>query len=1120
MKTYTTLRLNSALRAMLCSNYQLFAKNLNRKLFMAIALTIFLCSFNRANAQGPPNLPPTDIALSPTSVNENVPANTVVGTLSTEDPDAGNTFTYSLVSGTGSTDNSSFIIAGNGIKINISPDYETESVYAIRVKTTDQGGFSFEKEFTITINDLCDIPTPTISAGGATTFCTGGSVVLSSSSTTGNQWYVDGNIMNGETNQDYTATASGTYTVVVAANGCSSSPSLGSVVTVNVIPSTPTISAGGATTFCTGDSVTLSASGASILYQRYASTVINFSSEYTPTDWSANQVLGAPDVYPSYGDLVNAWASLNADDSREYLELGYSNPAPINFIDIYETYSPGAVDTVYVKNPNTGLFEIVYTATAVAAPAVARILHITFPETSFNVSEIRIAINSGAVPDFNEIDAVAIGKEGNYLWSTGANTQSITVKTAGSYTVQVTNSNGCSATSAATTVTVNSIFPTITVSTLPATSTVVDFDNTASAITGSFSFWPSGTFSQPFTPQITGQLNQIGISVNFNAGFVMYDISLSITDGVTTLHQQKFSFSGTGPRGITLSNPVNVISGSQYYIIISWSWIGDPSTMLGWAVDLNNADLIYKTYILPTPTVCAGSPATLTASGATSYSWSGGVTNGVPFNPSTSATYTVTGTTNGCSSTATQMINVTPNNTAGVPSSNPTACINTALTDIIQSTTGATGIADDGVSGVNGLPAGVSATWASDQITISGTPTASGTFNYSIPLTGGCGSVNATGAITVGQPTTSDTTAAVCNKFTWHDSTYKVSTDAIWHTTTAAGCDSARTLHLTILSVTSTTSKTDAACYGSSTGAITVNPTDGVSPFTYRIGTVSSYVSTNTFNNLRAGKYRVSILDANGCAGITSQVTITQPLALTGTASVANATCYGGAKGSIAVTPSTGIAPYMYKLGTTGTFGSSNLFSNLKAGAYRVYIQDINSCVGNIVVTLTQPTKLSATHTKTDETCPNAKNGSLTVTGAGGTANTFNNLKAAQYRVFINDANNCTGYSIGVPILQTQPICPIVTRDIAAKTDIATTQQGLAVQLSPNPSNSYFTLRVKATEQSAVQIRVIDVNGRSMFTAKGLPEQAFRFGESFAPGLYMIEVRQGDGVKTVKAVKN
>ena len=86
---------------------------------------------------------------------------------------------------------------------------------------------------------------------------------------------------------------------------------------------------------------------------------------------------------------------------------------------------------------------------------------------------------------------------------------------------------------------------------------------------------------------------------------------------------------------------------------------------------------------------------------------------------------------------------------ANASSSTPTSCLNSAIANITHSTTGATGISDDGVAGANGLPAGVSASWSSDVITISGTPTAAGTFNYSIPLTGGCGSVAATGTIIV-----------------------------------------------------------------------------------------------------------------------------------------------------------------------------------------------------------------------------------------------------------------------------------------------------------------------------------------------------------------------------------
>jgi len=87
---------------------------------------------------------------------------------------------------------------------------------------------------------------------------------------------------------------------------------------------------------------------------------------------------------------------------------------------------------------------------------------------------------------------------------------------------------------------------------------------------------------------------------------------------------------------------------------------------------------------------------------------------------------------------------VTPVNTVSVASSTPAIFVNTALTAITHTTIGATGI---GVP--MGLPTGVTATWAANVITISGTPTVINTFYYSIPLTGGCGEVNATGTIMV-----------------------------------------------------------------------------------------------------------------------------------------------------------------------------------------------------------------------------------------------------------------------------------------------------------------------------------------------------------------------------------
>jgi len=115
------------------------------------------------------NSAPTDIALSNSTVAENEPINTVVGTFSTTDPDAGDTFTYTLVSGTGDTDNGSFNILGSSLRTSESFDYETKNSYSIRVRSTDNGGLWVEKQFIITITNVNYDLTISSTEGGSVT---------------------------------------------------------------------------------------------------------------------------------------------------------------------------------------------------------------------------------------------------------------------------------------------------------------------------------------------------------------------------------------------------------------------------------------------------------------------------------------------------------------------------------------------------------------------------------------------------------------------------------------------------------------------------------------------------------------------------------------------------------------------------------------------------------------------------------------------------------------------------------------------------------------------------------------------------------------------------------------
>ena len=163
--------------------------------------------------------------------------------------------------------------------------------------------------------------------------------------------------------------------------------------------------------------------------------------------------------------------------------------------------------------------------------------------------------------------------------------------------------------------------------------------------------------------------------------------------------------------------------------------------------------------------ICPGSSATITglvASGTAplSYQWqynsgswnnvADGIPAGATYTGGTTTSLTVSGitvagsyqyqciVTNACGSATSNpaTFTVNPNNTITLTSAagtdNQTLCINTAITNITYSTTGATGAT------FTGLPAGVTGVWAANTVTISGTPTVSGTLTYTITLTGGC----------------------------------------------------------------------------------------------------------------------------------------------------------------------------------------------------------------------------------------------------------------------------------------------------------------------------------------------------------------------------------------------
>jgi hypothetical protein len=281
----------------------------------------------------------------------------------------------------------------------------------------------------------------------------------------------------------------------------------------------------------------------------------------------------------------------------------------------------------------------------------------------------------------------------------------------------------------------------------------------------------SGCIGDPVQILITvNPLNTIALTSAVGTDNQTICINTPLTDiTYATTGATGATFTGL-PAGVTGNWAANVVtitgtptvSGIFNYTVTLTGGCGNVTATGTITVTLDNTIVLTSGEGTDNQTLCINTPltdityATTGATGATFTGLPAGVTGSWAANvvtisgtPTVAGTFSYTATlTGGCGNiTATGTITVITNNTIALTSApgtdNQTVCINTPITDITYATTGATGAT------FTGLPAGVTGSWAADVVTISGTPTISGTFNYTITLTGGCGNVTATGTITV-----------------------------------------------------------------------------------------------------------------------------------------------------------------------------------------------------------------------------------------------------------------------------------------------------------------------------------------------------------------------------------
>ena len=208
-------------------------------------------------------------------------------------------------------------------------------------------------------------------------------------------------------------------------------------------------------------------------------------------------------------------------------------------------------------------------------------------------------------------------------------------------------------------------------------------------------------------------------------------------------------------------------------------------------------------------------------------------------------------------------------------------------------------------------------------------------------------------------------------------------------------------------------------CYGECTGAISVLPNGGTPNYSF-IWNDPNNSTTQTISNICAGDYQVTITDQNGCS-VTSSIVLTQPLPLNVSINILNQiSCFGSCDGTLSANVSGGTPTYSYYWNNNV---NSPVNNNLCSDTYYLTITDANNCSKVDSVFLPQPIPISIDFTNITETYCGICSGSVTAIASGGTpeytylwsngqnTSSIDSLCADLYIITVTDNNGCTATS-------------------------------------------------------------------------------------------------------------
>ncbi len=653
----------------------------------------------------------------------------------------------------------------------------------------------------------------------------------------------------------------------------------------------------------------------------------------------------------------------------------------------------------------TGLAAGTYniTVTDAANCFVVQPITITEPtEIQSSFTTTNVSCNGGSDGAITVTSSGGTGTH-TYAWSNSETTASINGLTIGTYTVTVTDGNGCTHIND-TTITE----PTAISLSVNATDALCNGGNTGQVFVTAAGGTPNYTYAWSHDNTLTSDTaNNLSIGT--------YTVTVTDDNGCST------SISGT---------------------------VGEPSAV---TASTTSTDASCSGATDGTATVTPGGGV-----GGYTYAWSS-----TPVQTTATATnlsngsYTVTVTdANGCTTTATATINV-PSPILMTYTTVPASCL--GATD-----GSATAMASGGAGGFsyvwNTTPAQNTATATglgvgNHIVTVTDMDGCSDTFHIQVPQ----GSIVVTPSLTM--------TAVNCNGGT--DGTAMVSAaggtgpyNFVWDggqnsnnitnlsagtyyvtATDNIGCFGVDSIEVTEpLALTSTMTETNLSCYNNGTGAASIAVQGGTPTYNFNW---DSGQMTATINNLQAGTYIVTVTDANNCTLLDTAI-LTEPDTLDLTMSSTQVSCNGAGDGTTTVVPTGGTMPYSYAWNTT-PIQTTATATGLSGGLYTVTVTDFLGCSSIDTISVLERTDIVLTESNTPANCYGINNGTATVNAIGGAGNysyawnttpvqtmaTATNLLAGTYTVTVTDNDGCTD-TISTTISEPDSITITIT-----KTDIS-----------------------------------------------------------------------------------